>query len=45
MEHERKLMQDKRAQEREYLRKMLLENENNRIKAEAVANTEKENDV
>lgn len=39
------MMQDKRVQEREYLRKMLLENEANRIKAEQEANTVKANDI
>lgn len=45
MDHERQMMQEKRFQEREYLRKMLLENEANRIKAEQEANTVKANDI
>lgn len=45
MEHERRLMHEKRVQEREYLRKMLLENEANRVKAEKEANCEKANDI
>lgn len=39
MEHEREMMLEKRRQEREYLKKMLLENEANRMKAEKAANT------
>jgi hypothetical protein len=45
MAHERMLMQEKRTQEREYLRKMLLENEANKAKAEKMANNEKANDI
>lgn len=45
MNHERRMMMDKRAQEREYLKKMLLENEANKAKAEATAQRQKEGDV
>lgn len=45
MEHERRMMVDKRTQERDFLRKMLAENEANKAKATAAANMEKENDV
>ena len=45
MERERMLMQEKRAQERAYLKKMLNENEANRAKANAQQAAEKEQDV
>jgi hypothetical protein len=38
MEHERRMMVEKRAQEREFLRKMLAENEANKQKATMAAN-------
>lgn len=45
MEHERRMMQEKRAQEKAYLKKMLLENEQNKAKSAQMQNMEKENDV
>ena len=45
MERERQLMNDKRAQERAYLKKMLNENETNKAKANALSAAEKEQDV
>jgi hypothetical protein len=45
MEAERKLQSDKRDQERNYLKKMLIENEMNKVKAEKEKNLERENDV
>lgn len=45
MEAERKLQQDKREQERNYLKKMLVENELNKKKAEEERLREREMDV
>lgn len=45
MEAERKLQQDKRDQERNYLKKMLVENETNKRKQEADKKKERELDV
>lgn len=39
------MMVEKRAQEREYLKRMLAENEANKAKAQQTAAAEKENDV
>jgi hypothetical protein len=45
MDQERMMMQEKRRQEREYLAKMLIENEKNQEKAKAEAERERLNDV
>lgn len=45
MEAERQLQAEKRRQEREYLKKMLIENEINKKKAEEEKNRERLNDI
>lgn len=45
MDHERHMMLNKRAQERDYLKKMLAENEANKAMAERAMQNQKENDV
>jgi len=45
MDQERRLMHEKREQEKEYLRKMLEENENNKKKAEHERAKERQQDI
>ena len=45
MDAERKLQNEKRDQERNYLKKMLIENENNKRKQEAERLRERDSDI